>query len=193
MALDENSSELILTNKATGEKSRIWGDPHFDTTGDGKNMVDFKGTATLNLEDGTKITINTRPDPNNPNVTYASQLTITNGHNAISVNGLDAITKGDLEIQQHQAGAILDLITPDGVSLYENDKGPGWLIRDSYWMREVPLTQDGMNRAEEINNKKPEDPMAGLRRMMLNELAASGTLNEKLVELFEKTAAPQSA
>ncbi len=57
--LNEGNSEFILTNKETGEKTRIWGDPHFEHNG--KAVGDFYGTMTMHLDDGTKITIHTTP------------------------------------------------------------------------------------------------------------------------------------
>jgi hypothetical protein len=137
LELNEHNSELWLTNKETGERSRIWGDPHFDTDGDGQTDVDFWGTITLNLEGGTKITVNTVPWNGNTEMTLSSQLVITRGEQSIVVNGLDQNSVGDMSITQGQNGRSLDALYGDGLDLYENPNGKGWLVQDGLWMREV--------------------------------------------------------
>ncbi|OZG74419.1 hypothetical protein BTA51_05265 [Hahella sp. CCB-MM4] len=143
LSLNEKHSEIWITNKETGEKSRIWGDPHFDVDGDGKTDMDFWGTLTLNLEGGTKITINTTPYAKNEKMTLSSQLTITNGNDSIVVKGLDQNKIGDMSIEQGKAGTLLDTFTGDGLSLYENTEGKGWMVMDGLNLREV--TQQDLN------------------------------------------------
>lgn len=124
--LNEGSSEFVLTNKATGEKTRIWGDPHVEV--DGKAVGDFYGTMTLNLDDGTKITINTTPYSAGNGMTLSSRLTITQGDRAMIVSGLDQNKLGDLKIDQVPVGGqVIDAIQGDGVDIYENPEGAGWL------------------------------------------------------------------
>lgn len=140
LLLDEKSSKITLINEETGEKTVIWGDPHFDANGDGKTDMDFWGTITLNLEDGTKITVNTTPWENNPNMTLSSELTITKGDQAIVVTGLDQNTVGDMQIEQlsgPNAGVSADWLTQDGLNIYENPNGEGWLVLDGIGFREV--------------------------------------------------------
>jgi hypothetical protein len=137
LQLNENSSEIWITNKETGERSRIWGDPHFDTDGDGDTDVDFWGTVTLNLEGGTKITINTVPWNGNAEMSVSSQLVITNGDRSIVVSGLDQNSIGDMSVTQGNNGRVLDALYGDGLDLYENPNGQGWLVQDGLWMREV--------------------------------------------------------
>ena len=124
--LDEGNSQFILTNKSTGEKTRIWGDPHVEV--DGKAVGDFYGTMTLNLDDGTKITINTTPYNAGNGMTLSSRLTITQGDRAMIVGGLDQNSLGDLKITQLPVGGqIVDAIQGDGTDIYENPEGAGWL------------------------------------------------------------------
>lgn len=134
--LNEGNSEFILTNKETGEKTRVWGDPHFQTTDENGNLKavgDFYGTTTLNLDDGTKITINTTPWAAGGNgATLASELVITQGDQAMVVQGLDQNTLGDLKIGQVQSGGrFVDAINNDGANIYENPEGTGWLRLDN--------------------------------------------------------------
>lgn len=147
--LNERSSEMILTNKETGESSRIWGDPHFDMDNDGKTDVDFWGTISLNLADGTKITIDTTPWKGNEDMTLASKLTITNGDRAIVVDGLDQNKIGDMSIKQSDQGRLLDALNGDGLDVYENTMGEGFLVKDGLWLR--PVTQDDMNTTKNQN------------------------------------------
>ncbi|MCG8317039.1 MAG: DUF1521 domain-containing protein [Pseudomonadales bacterium] len=147
LELNEKSSEMVLTNKETGESSRIWGDPHFDMDNDGKTDVDFWGTISLNLEDGTKITIDTTPWNGNDKMTLASKLTITNGSDAIVVEGLDQNKIGDMTITQSKQGHLLDAVNGDGLDVYENANGEGWLVKDGLWLR--PVTQDDMNTTKD--------------------------------------------
>lgn len=146
LILDEKSSRLTLINQETGEKTIIWGDPHFDGNGDGQTDMDFWGTMTLNLEDGTKITINTTPWNGNTAMTLSSELTITKGDQAMVVTGLDQNQVGDLNISQasgREVGTATDWTTQDGLNIYENPNGEGWLVQDGLGFRAV--TQADMN------------------------------------------------
>lgn len=136
--LNENNSEFVVTNKETGEKTRIWGDPHFEHNG--SHVGDFYGTTTLNLADGTKITINTTPYERGGNgTTLSSTLTITQGGQAIRVTGLDQNRTGDLEISQTSiGGGFVDAAVDDGVSIYENTEGGPWLrLNPGGWLQAI--------------------------------------------------------
>jgi hypothetical protein len=122
--IDENSSQIVITNAETGETTRIWGDPHVDV--DGKHVYDFWGKTTFTLENGTKITIDTEQGHGNPDVYYASKLTITKGDQAIVVDGVSEQTKGDLSVSISNNGRALDAATGDGFVLNENASGSGW-------------------------------------------------------------------
>lgn len=135
--MNEANSEFTLTNKETGEKIRIWGDPHVEI--DGKAVGDFYDTMTLNLEDGTKITIHTTPYDKNNNMTLSTELVITKGDQAMVVQGLDQNKLGDLQIGQVQnGGRLVDWANDDGVSIYENGDGAGWLrMNEGGYMTQV--------------------------------------------------------
>ncbi|WP_020410900.1 DUF1521 domain-containing protein [Hahella ganghwensis] len=178
--LNEKSSEIWITNKETGEKSRIWGDPHFDVDGDGKTDMDFWGTISLNLEGGTKITINTTPWKGNENMTVSSKLTITNGNDSIVVDGLDQNKIGDMTIEQGKAGYLMDTFTGDGLNLYENSNGEGWMVLDGLSLREV--TQQDLNATK--GDQSDFSPMEGLKAMMTLGLFASFPLLGLLNSMF---------
>ncbi len=128
LEIDERSSQIMILNEKTGEKTRIWGDPHVEI--DGKHAYDFWGTTTFTLENGTKITINTEQWGGNPNAYVASQLVITKGDNAIVVDGVSQNKLGDLSISMSQNGEYLDAVTRDGYTLHENACGSGWLTEE---------------------------------------------------------------
>jgi hypothetical protein len=130
IACDDNN-EVFITNKNTGETYRAWGDPHMDI--DGKHTFDFWGTTTLVLDDGTKVTIETTPWQNNPEMTLSSKVTITNGDYGVQITGVDSNTHGDLKIDEGKGwGALVDLAVADGNVLYENTFGKGFLAIDDY-------------------------------------------------------------
>ncbi len=121
---DDNN--IVVNNKHTGETYEVWGDPHVKI--DGKSAFDFWGTTTLQLDDGTKLTMETTPWANDPNMTLASKVTITNGEYGVQVKGIDTNKTGDLTIEETQTGgAWLDLLVNDGNLLHENPNGSGFL------------------------------------------------------------------
>ncbi|QJU59882.1 DUF1521 domain-containing protein [Sphingomonas sp. AP4-R1] len=124
MELNENNSEIVINNANTGETTQIWGDPHVNV--DGKHAFDFWGTTTFTLENGTKITIGTEAGKTNPDVFYASNVTITKGDQAIVVDGISQQEKGDLSISMGGNGRAIDAATRDGFVLNENANGAGW-------------------------------------------------------------------
>lgn len=188
LELNERNSEIWITNKETGERSRIWGDPHFDTDGDGDTDLDFWGTISLNLEDGTRITINTTPWNGNPEMTLSSQLVITNGDQAIVVDGLDQNVVGDLDIRQSDNGRMLDGIYGDGLEVYENPDGEGWLVMDGLWMR--PVTQDDMNLTRNMPGTQIDLPYA---LYAMSGLIASSALLGQVTAAFATMAGLQAA
>ena len=144
LELDERNSEIRLYNDNTGETTRIWGDPHVDI--DGKHSFDFWGKTTFQLENGTKITIDTEQYAANPNEYVASQLTITKGDQAIVVDGISQNDIGDLSITQSNDGYALDAAKGDGFVLQENATGAGWrseLTRDIATQADLNATRVG--------------------------------------------------
>src|SRR5262245_45673368 len=67
-ASGDDQGELRVYDKYTGQWVRAWGDPHLETS-DG-DTGDFSKRFTLNLEDGTKITV-IPTDENNPHLAKA--------------------------------------------------------------------------------------------------------------------------
>jgi Domain of Unknown Function (DUF1521) len=125
LEIDERSSQITIINEKTGERTRIWGDPHVEI--DGKHAYDFWGTTTFTLENGTKITINTEQWGGNPNAYVASQVVITKGSNALIIDGVSQNKLGDLKMTLSNDGRAVDAAHRDGFTLNENECGSGWM------------------------------------------------------------------
>ena len=128
LELNENRSQVIIRNKENGEETNIWGDPHVDWNKDGRTDADFWTKTTFQLEDGTKITIDTEKWKGNENMYVANELTITKGDKVIQVTGLSQNEKGDMQINQGDSGGrIMDMLVTDGFVVKENPCGEGWI------------------------------------------------------------------
>jgi Domain of Unknown Function (DUF1521) len=131
---DDNTVNIY--NKNTCENYLAWGDPHMNV--DGKHAFDFWGTTTLSLDDGTKVTIETTPWQNNPEMTLSSKVTITSGDYAVQVSGIDTNKVGDLKFEEGKGwGGLTDLMVADGNVLYENPFGKGFLGVDGGQIQKV--------------------------------------------------------
>ena len=138
LSLNKANSEMTLTNTASGDATRIWGDPHIDWHSNGGNQTDadFNGPLTFRLPDNTKVTVGTVPGSGS--VTYADKVTITRGNDAIHVNNLSQTNSQPLTVNKSHDGRQADAAAPDGVTLVER-RGAGWV--DSQTGR-TPTTED---------------------------------------------------
>lgn len=133
LTFDEAHSEICII-KPCGEKTRIWGDPHVDFGANGSNDFNFYGTATFQLADGTKITINTVPWEGNPGATLADNIVVTKGDKSLIVNGLAQNgyvaanpNTHDFKIEKGMNGRALDAAVWDGKLTVYEQKGGGWV------------------------------------------------------------------
>lgn len=122
LEIDERNSQMTIFNEKTGESTKIWGDPHVDVNG--KRQFDFYGTTTFQLDNGSKITINTEPYAKNPNEYLASQVVVTKGDNAVVIDGISQNQIGDLSVNVSTNGYALDAATRDGFTVHE--AAGGW-------------------------------------------------------------------
>jgi hypothetical protein len=77
--------ELTVTDAMTGKTIDVFGDPHIS---DGTQMASFQhGPATFNLSGGVRITVF---PTNNPGVNSIASVQITDGRNAVAINGFQA-------------------------------------------------------------------------------------------------------
>jgi Domain of Unknown Function (DUF1521) len=130
-ASNEESGRLEVTDKQTGKKFKVWGDPHIKT-GDGDTTDFHKKAATFELPDGTKITI----DPTNgEGATYIEKVAITRGDQAVEMTGFRGNLKTELKSgqgraldQQYEDGTVMktkngeidDLVLPNGQEITGN-------------------------------------------------------------------------
>jgi len=135
LAIDQSSSQFVLTSKSTGKVTRIWGDPHFDEGG--KEVGTFKRTLTLCLDDGTKLTINTVPAPNGQ--TYSSRLVVTQGDRAMVVDQVNQNSGEPLSIATDPTlGRQLDWAVDDGTRVYEDVTARQWVrVDQSGWTHAI--------------------------------------------------------
>jgi Domain of Unknown Function (DUF1521) len=158
-----DTGEINVTNKQTGETYRVWGDPHMDI--DGKHAFDFWGTTTLNLDDGTKITIDTTPwKGGNNGATIASKVTITDGQSdyGVQITGVDDNKTGDLKFNETSKGWLLDAMVDDGNVFHENPAGKGFVAVDDCgniqsvdqnWVNKTDETKTGKSGNEDVDGK----------------------------------------
>jgi Domain of Unknown Function (DUF1521) len=143
--INQANSEVDLIDNNTGHTTTIWGDPHMGMDGN-NNQFQFKGNITLNLPDGTRITVQTTPWQNNPNAYLTQNLVITRGSQAIVVKDMDqnSADAGKMTIQQsNNAGQLERLLNPDGTELYLNQQGNGWdVLQNGLFMR--PMTEQDL-------------------------------------------------
>ena len=160
---DEKDGTWTVRNNQTGHVTKIHGDPHVDANGDGKDDFDFKKGMTFQLDDGTKITADTVDFGKGK--TICSKLTITNGDNAMVVEGLggDKDGKNNLKVTQSNAGRTLDQLASDGAQTI-HESGQGWVDGAGRM-----VTQSVIDHHE--NPDAPPDFKAMMREMMLRRVA----------------------
>ena len=123
MQINEANSEIVITD-AAGNETQIWGDPHVNVNG--QHIGDFYGTTTFELKNGTKITINTEPFGNNNDAWVASQVVVTKGDQALTIDGVSQNQLGDVSITMGGNGYALDAAHDDGLVVNERADGAGW-------------------------------------------------------------------
>lgn len=168
-ANDDNN--VIIHNKKTGEEYNIWGDPHVNI--DGKHSFDFWGTTTFNLDDGTKVTIDTTPWNGNQNATVASKVTISNGDYGVQISGVDSNIKGDLKFNETKAnGWLMDAMVDDGNVIYENPVGKGFVaVDDSGHIRTVD--QKYINETDLLKGGALKDQFADAFKQLASLISIS--------------------
>lgn len=141
LAIDERNSEMTIVNEKTGQSTRVWGDPHVDV--DGKHQFDFYGTTTFELDNGTKITVNTEQAKGNPNVYFASQVVVTRGANAVVIDGISQQQLGDLSVSVSTNGYALDAANRDGFTVLESAAGWQTELGEKVTQADADLTKPG--------------------------------------------------
>ena len=137
----DNGYKIVIEGKdqawqiidAEGNVSRIWGDPHVHEDDGGK--WDFKADMTFVLEDGTKITVQTKDIGNGTSV--SNNLIITNGDNCVQVTGLAANQPVITEVTNN--GQEMDTDTYDGYIANEMGGTDDWSRNDEEIRSNLPF------------------------------------------------------
>jgi hypothetical protein len=150
VSLKESNYEWTVTDKTTGQQTRVWGDPHVDFQNDGDTDLDFKANLSLMLEDGTKITCETLPFGNGQ--TVSTKLVITNKDQAIEVTGLAAGMDADLNIKKiDDAAAAWDTSWGKTVVYQGND---GSWYGASGLLQQGSILDDGSLNLDKVDKSK---------------------------------------
>ncbi|CAM2065469.1 DUF1521 domain-containing protein [Sulfidibacter corallicola] len=165
ISLDESSSAWTIeklddNGQPTGEKTRIWGDPHVDEDGDRKIDWDFKKDTTFVLDDGTKISVGTK-QWGNSDYTTSDTLTITKGDQAVVVTGLTQNDSTPLNISDVTLdGRQLDADTTDGHVVYEGSGVNQWVTANGTDLgnndRQMHFETEAVATAETYQHKQVE-------------------------------------
>lgn len=151
--LNEANSQWVVTDKATGKQTRIWGDPHVDYNNDGTTDLDFKGNLNLMLGN-TRVHIATVPF-GNTGETLSSRLTISDGNQTLVVNGLaqhvgGVDTDGKMSITRVQGEAAAKAF--DGTwghqVVYQGGDGAWHVAAGKLLQGSLKLGADGKERVE---------------------------------------------
>jgi hypothetical protein len=81
-----SKDEVIVKDKETGKWFRVWGDPHLETS-DGDKLGFTQDNLTIDLPDGTKITI-VPTEANADGVAYIDTLYVMQGSKAVEVENI---------------------------------------------------------------------------------------------------------
>lgn len=152
LTIDDIRAELILDNLTSGQSSRIWGSARFEvrdtvlspvleetSSGAGdpiaiaappmttREIGQFWGTTSLELDNGLFITCGTAAMPDNANLFQLERLTITRGLDALVVSAIGG-EAGDMAIEGTGTGYMTDVEVDDGLVLAE--AGGRWLTED---------------------------------------------------------------
>jgi hypothetical protein len=114
-ASKDDGGTLTVTDNATGQNVKVWGDLHLETS-DGDKTGFARQPATLKLPDGTKVTVT---PTEGEGATYIDKVTITRNNDAAQISG---IHDGDLHTKARpKEGNALDNATFDGTTLKAKD------------------------------------------------------------------------
>lgn len=185
----ENDDQAWHIRDADGNDVRIWGDPHVHE-GDGGKW-DFKAQMTFELEDGTKITVKTKPIGDG-SVTVSDELIITKGDQAIHVTGIadNNVQIGDVTMD----GAALDAATADGYVATETGGVDDWSFRGTEITRNLPFVDyETYVAAMGLFENPPPLHLLDLTALHTAALAAGQTDDEYIREQLDQLEADMQA
>ncbi len=108
-------NKVLVKDRHTNTKFKVWGDPHLKT-GDGDKAQFHDDNLTIDLEDGTKLTIKVT-DMNKKGVSHIDSVAVTRGEHGVEAVGIHGRSKR-LKIIDNLNGADLDKRYDDGTVMY---------------------------------------------------------------------------
>ena len=118
-ASEDHGGELIIKDKETGETIRAWGDPHVETS-DGDFMKFHQESLTIELPDGTKVTLKPTELTGGKGAEWIDSVAITKGDEAVVLTGFHDGVRGNLRNDGIKTGweaAAIDNEFEDGTVL----------------------------------------------------------------------------
>jgi hypothetical protein len=115
LAIDEAQSAVFVANAETGESMLVWGAAQLSL--DGGDGARFWGTTSVELGNGTRITMETIADAAIADLFRLEKLTVTRDDRAMVITGIAETTLGDLAVVQSLDGAAIDAATRDGLTI----------------------------------------------------------------------------
>ena len=115
LSIDEIRSAVFVMNALTGESMLVWGAGEIAL--DGAEAGRFWGTTTVELGNGTKITMETAVDAAIADLFRLDKLTVTQDDRAMVITGIAETTLGDLAVVRSLDGEAIDAATRDGLTL----------------------------------------------------------------------------
>ena len=137
--------ELKIFDKETNTHVRAWGDPHLHT-GDGDKAQFHEDNLTIDLRDGTKVTI-VPTEKNSRGDAYIDRVAITRNDDAVIMTGFHDGEKG-----VSNTGVMDRAGIADSVDLNFDD---GTVLRAGDEVDDLYFTDSSGRRAEEIKGTDP--------------------------------------
>ncbi|MBO9623385.1 MAG: DUF1521 domain-containing protein [Sphingomonas sp.] len=123
LSIDEAQSAVFVANGETGETMLVWGAAMIAL--DGAQAARFWGTTSVELGNGTKITMETVADAAVADLFRLDRLTVTRDTRAMVITGIAETVLGDLAVAQSLDGEAVDAATRDGLTIV-NDLTGRW-------------------------------------------------------------------
>lgn len=130
--VDENG-DINIINKQTSEAYLIQSDLRVNV--DGVRAFYFEGTTSFELDDGTRITVDTQP---RKAIDYA-MLAVTavaifdgSADYAVLIENLDGVREGEITFEEVTGDAVIELVIDSGNEVNENVDGEGFVAIDDH-------------------------------------------------------------
>ena len=127
------NGDINIANKHTNEAYLIQSDLNVNV--DGVRAFYFEGTTSFELDDGTRITVDTAP---RKAIDYAmlaaTSVAIFDGHAdyAVLIENLDGVRDGEITFDEVTGDAVIALAIDSGNKLNENVDGEGFVVIDDH-------------------------------------------------------------